>query len=333
MAFFTVATWNVENLFRPPASASVGVVARYRDKLALLAAVVRAINPDVLALQELGGEDALADLAAALGGDWPHQAAASPDGRGIRVGFLSRLAFQGAPVEIAHFPPGPALAVQSLDENGQARPSTRMGRAALRVRVRKANRTVNVLTAHLKSKLLSYPRPQGVSFTPRDEAERAQVAGIALHRRTAEAVTLRLAANTLLEGNDRSALVILGDLNDVPDAQTSLLLAGPEGSVIGTSAFHRADAGDDARLFSLAPLIPAERRYSRVHAGRGELLDQIWASVEFFPRVRNGKRMLAQADAVVDFAGALPSVGENPAARAAATAPDHAPVHARFALG
>ena len=38
----------------------------------------------------------------------------------------------------------------------------------------------------------------------------------ALERRTAEAVTLRLWANGLLEGADAFPLLLLGDLNDVP---------------------------------------------------------------------------------------------------------------------
>lgn len=332
MARFTVATWNVENLFRPAASASTADKRRYQDKLGLMAAVIAGLNPDVLALQELGGADALADLAQALGDTLPHQASARPDGRGIRVGFLSRLKFQGAPRQIADFPPGPALAIQGLGADGLPRPATRMGRAALHVRVRKAGTYVNLVNAHLKSKLLSFTRPNGVSFTPRDEAERAQVAGIALHRRAAEAVTLRLYANTLLEGNDRAALLVLGDFNDVPEAQTSLLLTGASGSEIGTAGFHRPDAGDDARLFNLAALIAPERRYSRIHAGRGELLDQIYASVEFFPAGPGGKRRLPEVDSRVDFAAGLPSVGDDPGPRAKAIAPDHAPVVATFDL-
>jgi len=40
MARFTVATWNVENLFRPAASASAATQRRYQDKLGLMAAVI-----------------------------------------------------------------------------------------------------------------------------------------------------------------------------------------------------------------------------------------------------------------------------------------------------
>src|SRR6185295_2610880 len=134
-----------------------------------------------------------------------------------------------------------------------------------------------------KSKLLTFPRLGGSSFKPRDEDERAQVAGIALMRRMAEAVTLRMRINAFLVNNVQTPLLLLGDFNDVPEAQTSLILSGPPGSEIGTPGFHRRDQGDDVRLFNLAPVIPEDRRFSRVHHGRGELLDQIFASDELLP--------------------------------------------------
>lgn len=82
---------------------------------------------------------------------------------------------------------------------------------------------------------------------------------------------------------------VLGDLNDVPEAQTTQLLLGPPGSEIGTLGFDRPDKGDDVRLFNLAPLIPEERCFSRVHRGSGELLDQILVSEEMVPAQGDGR--------------------------------------------
>ena len=201
------------------------------------------------------------------------------------------------------------------------------------MRVAKEGLAIDLVACHLKSKLLSFRRPGGrTSFVPRDEDERAQVAGIALMKRTAEAVTLRVRANGLLGDDGGVPLLVLGDLNDVPEAQTSLLLTGPPGSEIGTPGFERPDAGDDARLFNLAPLIPQERRFSRVERGRPELLDQILASVECFPVGEDGDRRLPKADSYVDFRERLPSVTDDPAGREDDVAPDHAPVIARFEL-
>jgi endonuclease/exonuclease/phosphatase family metal-dependent hydrolase len=325
-----VMTWNVENLFRPQPGAPPAEQQRYQQKLALLAAVIGQVDADVVGLQEVGGEEPLLDLQQALGGAYPHRAASGfPDRRGIRVAFLSKLPFEQQQ-DIVDFPPGPALIILDLTATGEVAPITRMGRGALRVRVTKEGRAFDLITAHLKSKLLSFPRPGFSSFSPRDENERAQVGGIALMRRMAEALTLRVRANSMLDSLVRVPLAILGDFNDVPEAQTTLLLNGPPGSEIGTAGFHRQDQGDAARLFNVAPAIPAERRYSRIHHGRGELLDQIFASQEFFPLGPDNRRRLPVADSRVDFVASLPSVSDNPGDRADAVAPDHAPVSALF---
>jgi endonuclease/exonuclease/phosphatase family metal-dependent hydrolase len=295
--------------------------------------VIENLEPDAVALQEVGGEVELADLQDALGGAYPHRAASGfPDGRGIRVAFLSKHPIEEQE-DIVDFPEGPALDMHDLTADGGTEPVDRMGRGGLRVRVAKEGLAIDLVACHLKSKLLSFRRPGGrTSFVPRDEDERAQVAGIALMKRTAEAVTLRVRANGLLGDDGGVPLLVLGDLNDVPEAQTSLLLTGPPGSEIGTPGFERPDAGDDARLFNLAPLIPQERRFSRVERGRPELLDQILASVECFPSGEDGDRRLPKADSYVDFRERLPSVTDDPAGREDDVAPDHAPVIARFEL-
>ncbi len=328
---FKVMTWNVENLLTPsPGDADELHV--FQQKLLVLSTIITQENPDVVALQEVGGEGPLVELQDALGGTYPHRAiSVFPDQRGIRVCFLSQLAIV-TQADTVDFPPGPALHIQDLTPNGDAVPLTRMGRGALRIRVAKDGVTLDVVTTHLKSKLLSFPRPGGSSFAPRDETERAQVAGIALSRRMAEAVTLRIEANGLLEAADRRPLLILGDVNDVPEAQTSLIFNGPPGSEIGTIGFQRPDQGDRMRLFNLAPAIAEERRFSRVHRGRGELIDQIFASEEFFPLGPDNKRRLPQVDSIIDAAGRLDSIGENPLERADELVPDHAPVVATFEL-
>jgi endonuclease/exonuclease/phosphatase family metal-dependent hydrolase len=332
MPTFKAMTWNVENLFRPAPGATQLDQQRFQRKLALLAGVINQLAPDVVALQEIGGEEPLHDLQQALGETYPHRAvSAFPDRRGIRVAFLSKHTLEEQ-ADIVDFPPGPALDIHDLTATGDATPITRMGRGALRIRVTKDALTVDLITAHLKSKLLTFPRPGGSSFEPRDEEERAQVAGIALMRRMAEAVTLRIRANAFLTGNDRNPLLLLGDFNDVPEAQTSLLLNGPTGSEIGTSGFDRPDEGDDVRLFNLAPAIAPERRFSRVHRGRRELLDQIFASEELFPLGQNNRRRLPEVDSHIDFESQLPSVGDDPGERAREISPDHAPVTASFDL-
>ena len=332
MTVFKAMTWNVENLFRPASGTTRADRQRFRRKLALLAGVIDRLGPDVVALQEIGGEEPLHDLQQALKGTYPHRASSAfPDRRGIRVAFLSKHEVDER-ADIVDFPPGPALDIHELDATGDSIPVNRMSRGALRIRITKNGLTVDLIAVHLKSKLLTFPRPGGGSFTPRNEEERVQVAGIALMRRMAEAVTLRIRVNELLEGSDRTPLLLLGDFNDVPEAQTSLILNGPPGSEICTPGFNSPDRGDDVRLFNLAPRIPQARRFSRVERGRQELLDQIFASVEFFPMGEDNARRLPEVDSHIDFEGHLPSVGDDPDERAREIAPDHAPVTANFDL-
>ena len=332
MPAFKVMTWNVENLFRPAPGDPQADQQRFQQKIQLLATVISNLAPDVLALQEVGGLEPLNDLQQALNPGYPHSAISLfPDGRGIRVAFLSKLALVTSPVDFVDFPQGPALDIHDLKGTGESIPVTRMSRGALRVTVSKQGLTVTMITVHLKSKLLTFPRPNGTSFQPRDENERAQVGGIAVLKRTAEAVTLRIHANSLLEGNPNSPLLLLGDFNDVPEAQTSLLLNGPPGSEIGTGGFNQPDLGDDSRLFNLGLAIPEARRFSRIHRGRKELLDQIFASEELLPSA-NGNRKVPIVDSHIDFRDQLPSVGEDPNARRTDIGPDHAPVTAEFDL-
>lgn len=329
-----VMTWNVENLFVPARDAASEVKELFERKLVFLAATITRLDPDLVALQELGGEAALQALQDGLAGGYAERRiSAFPDQRGIAVGFLSRLPIE-ASEDFVDLPPGPALQLEELDGDGQAQPVHRMSRGALRVRVTKAGFSTDVITAHLKSKLLSFPRPGGrTSFAPRDEDERAQVAGTALRRRAAEAVTLRMRVTSLLGQATRAPLVLLGDLNDVADAATTQILLGPPGSELDTGGFDRQDAGDVQRLFNLAPAIPEARRFSRVYHGGGELIDQILASQEFFPRGDDGHRKLPiEVDSHVDVAGGLRSIADEPTAEAGQLAPDHAPVTATFAL-
>ncbi len=310
-----VGTWNLENLFRPAAEGGPADDEAYEAKLDSLAGVITGLAPDVLAVQEVGQPEALDDLKERLDGRWHTETSAFPDARGIRVGFLSRLAL----AEVRQARPFPErLDPVQVDDDGP--PAHEMGRGALRARVRADGEDLDLVTCHLKSKLLSFP---GQRFSARDEGERARYAAYALYRRSAEAVTVRAEADKLLDGHgSERPVIVLGDLNDEPDAGTTQILLGPGGSEIATPGFDRPDRGDASRLWNLAPLIPQERRFSRIFRGRGELLDHILVSHSLLSRVEH-----------IDTAASdLPSVTEDPNARRHAPASDHAPVIAHLAL-
>lgn len=310
-----VGTWNLENLFRPGTAAGPSDQDAYTAKLKELKRVIDELSPDVLAVQEVGGPEALEDLAARLDGDWRTEVSEIPDGRGIRVGFLSQRAMQKVE-QIHEFPDG--LEPIQVDDAGTALGA--MGRGALKVRIRIHGRAVDLVTCHLKSKLLSFP---GGRFQPRDEDERARFGGYALYRRAAESVTLRAYANELLGGDGQQrAVIVLGDLNDEPQAATTQILLGPPGSEIDTPGFEQPDNGDGARLWNLAPLMPRDRRYSRIFRGRRELIDHILVS----------HALVKNVEAVDTASGEPPSITEHPTTRRDQAASDHLPVVARFKL-
>jgi len=309
-----VVTWNVENFFRPGGDSGPRDESSYRAKLEMLAATIGDLNPDVVALQEIGQPEALADLARELGAGWSSAVSELPDRRGIRVAFLARSELS-AVEQIRGFPE-PLAPIQAADDGAT---SDQMGRGALTARVSVDGWELDLVTCHLKSKLLSFP---GGRFTAGDEGERARVGAYALYRRAAEAVTVRSAATALLDGHGQQrAVVVLGDLNDEPLAATTQILLGPPGSELGTRGFDSPDQGDGQRLWNLAPLIPEQRRFSRVFRGRGELIDHILVS-----------RALATTVSRVDApAQTLASITTSPTGRRDDPTSDHSPIVAEFA--
>ncbi|TYK46876.1 endonuclease/exonuclease/phosphatase family protein [Actinomadura decatromicini] len=320
-----VGTWNIENFFKPGGDFGPKDKAAYDAKLAGLAATIRTSGADVLAVEEVGDPDALAELAGRLDGEWSHTTSAIFDEKHpIRVGFLSRL-----PLEViadrAPFP-RPLAPIQAGDDGGTA---DRMGRGALAVRVTEADgRKLDLVAVHLKSKLLSFPPAPGghhSRFQPRDEGERARVAAYALYRRAAEAVTARALADELLAGEGRSRqVIVMGDLNDEPESATTQILLGPPGSELGTPGADRPDKGDGSRLWNLAPRIPEGERFSRVFHQRHELIDHLLVSHALVGRALDVHTLRAQD-------GGLPSVTDDPADRRDDPASDHAMVFTRLA--
>lgn len=312
---FTVGTWNLENLFRPGAGAGPESEAAYEAKLNALAGTITELAPDVLAVQEVGEADALADLVDRLDGTW-HTALADPDGRGIRVGVLSRSPLSNIE-QVVNFPAG--LRPVQVDDSATA--MSEMARPALRVRVDAGNTSIDVVSCHLKSKLLSFP---GGRFNPKDEDERVRFAVYALNRRAAEAAAVRAYATRLLAGDGQHrAVVVTGDLNDEPEAATTQLLHGPPGSEIGTGGFKHPDSGDGQRLWNLAPLIPEGQRFSRIYRGRGELIDHLLVSHVLVKAVKT----------VTTGQIEIPSVTDQPGEQAAEAGSDHRPVVAKFEVG
>jgi endonuclease/exonuclease/phosphatase family metal-dependent hydrolase len=198
-----------------------------------------------------------------------------------------------------------------------------MGRGAVAITLQSdAGQPIQLVTTHLKSKLLTFP---GGRFQPHDEDERARFAAYALYRRTAEAATLRVQVTAALTGvGENRRVIVTGDLNDTVQAATSQLLLGPAGSEIGTGGFNQPDQGDRQRLWNLAPLMPEGKNYSRINQGRKELIDHILVSAALV-------KPLDSITAEALISAPLPSITTDPNARRAQPSSDHAPLVAVFA--
>jgi endonuclease/exonuclease/phosphatase family metal-dependent hydrolase len=301
-----LATWNLENLFRPGSRFGPDDERTYRAKVAALGDRIADVAPDVLAVQEIGDAAALDDVLKRAGGRWQVVLSEFPDERGIRVGLASRSRLADV-TQVRAFPE--PLAPVQADDRGTT--IAAMGRGALSARL--ASEDVVLVTCHLKSKLLSFGPDR---FVPRDEGERARFAAYGLFRRAAEAATVRAHVDAVIAGRP---VCVLGDLNDEPTAATTQILLGPPGSEIGTPGFERPDKGDAARLWNLAPFIPEERRFTRRYRGRNELVDHILVS-----------QALVRAVVRVDTVGEPPSIGDDPELRFDEPASDHALLLAEF---
>jgi endonuclease/exonuclease/phosphatase family metal-dependent hydrolase len=167
MPEFRVATWNVQNLFVAGADDGPETQSQFAAKIASLADVIDRMEPDAIALQEVGTEPALVALQEALAHPMPHRLLGVPDDRGIRVALLATSPLSDR-IDVRPFPDG-LLPVQCGDDPvGAEGPRTmnQMGRGGLQASVNVGGREVRVISCHLKSKLLTFP---GGRFSPRDE--------------------------------------------------------------------------------------------------------------------------------------------------------------------
>jgi hypothetical protein len=112
-----------------------------------------------LAVHEVGEPEALKDLIGRLGQGWRSELA-DPDGRGIRVGFLSQLPLDRIDQVREFLPPLRPIQVDDIDTT-----ISQMGRPALHVQVELAGRPLGsgfvsseVQAAHLPRRPVLAPR-------------------------------------------------------------------------------------------------------------------------------------------------------------------------------
>lgn len=196
---FRIATYNVENYLDQPTETrrqikSPAARAKVRES-------IRAMKPDVLALQEMGRESALLELRDALkaeGLEFPHWEHVKGFDTNIHVAVLSRF---------------PIVARRSHTNANFLLAGRRFfvsrGFAELDIRVND-HYTFTLLAAHLKSR------------RPVPEADQAEL-------RLAEARLLRARIEEILTANPKANLVVLGDFNDTYNSPSTKLIVGPRG--------------------------------------------------------------------------------------------------------
>jgi hypothetical protein len=150
-------------LFKPPSEFGPAD-AEYDAKLDALAGAITRMDPYVLAVQEVGDPVALQEFADRVCGTWHIETADPETGipHAIRVGILSRVALN-QPQQVSAFP-DKLRAIQQGD--GEDDDIKTMGRPALHARVLLDGVDVEIISAHFKSRLLTFP---GGRFSPHDE--------------------------------------------------------------------------------------------------------------------------------------------------------------------
>ena len=292
LATLMVATCNVLNLANPGRmfydNQDPYSQAEFDRKLTWLGERFRALNADVLAVQEVWDEAAFKgalgrsglryDFVAVPGAE---NTAAQGGAQGTpRVGIATRLKVE-ALQSFAEFPPGLQVEVPGL--GGHARFERPPLVATLHM---KHGQALNVLTAHLKSKRPKFLQDaQGNATEDRDDPKVMALASLrSLIMRGAEAMALRCLVIDLLH-HTSVPLVVLGDFNDTPDSVTTQLICATH-----EIAYDRG--ARDVALFNAYTLqgdaaLKRDVAYSHIHQGSPSVLDQILVSEEFLHNGRN----------------------------------------------
>jgi endonuclease/exonuclease/phosphatase family metal-dependent hydrolase len=201
---FRVATYNVENYLDQPTETRHS--AKPAEARAKIRESIKAMNPDVIAFEEMGTTNALLELRASLkadGLDFPFWEHIQSFDTNIHIAVLSRLPIVARRSHANEF--------FLLDGR---RFQVKRGFAEVDIQAA-TNFTFTVIAAHLKSKLATLDA---------DEAE----------ERLGEAKSLRKIIDAHFKANPNAKLIVLGDFNDA-------INSGSTKAIIGRGKFKLTD--------------------------------------------------------------------------------------------
>src|ERR1017187_8311610 len=193
---FRVATYNVENYLDQPTESRHFV--KSAEAKAKIRESIRALNPDVLALEEMGSTNALLELRASLKADgldfqfWEHIIGADTN---IHVAILSRL-----PIVARHPHTNDSFLLDGR------RFSVSRGFAEVDIQAA-TNFAFTLIATHLKSR------------RPVPEADEAQL-------RLEEAKVLRGIVDEHFKADANAKLIVLGDFNNVKSSDSTKEIIG-----------------------------------------------------------------------------------------------------------
>ena len=262
---FSLATYNLLDLFDDDEGHVSG-------KVTALSPIVRRLNADVIAFQEVASDAAFARLLAAsgvVGGTVIH---GTRDARGIGSSLVSRLPVLEQAILVTDELPFPRFFSNDAPPFGRRLP-LRRGFVSALVDAGDFGR-VRVLVAHLKSgRGVPLKDADGAPVDASTLAEWGECDLRALVWRSAEALFLRRAVDAAFARGDAQHVAVLGDMNDVSGSFPLRLIRG------------RGEHG----LSEVADTIARDKRFSTLHRGDAEAIDHILVSNEMFARLDSAR--------------------------------------------
>lgn len=249
----TLATYNLENLFDiwdDPYAKDETTRVKPRVELEALAKLIKALNADVLAVQEVENEGVLRAFVSEFLGDMGYDYVVTShgnDGRGIDVGVVSRV-----PIESVT-----SYKFRQLTLPGEAN-TWHFARDLLHVRLKATDdKPLDVFVMHMKSKrTVSKSDEQSTKW------------------RTAEATMAKKIIDEQLKKDPSAWIAITGDFNDTPDSEP--IAAFLKGGTKGT-------------LTDLHTHIPADKRITFLNEPYRSTIDYVMASPELAKRSAKDK--------------------------------------------
>ena len=248
----TVANWNVLNFFDDVNDPNPDEEAdpQYGTHRADIGRVIKALGADIIALCEVEKKEVLEDLnETELDGEYPH------------IALVEGNDPRGIDVAVISKIPIDNVVSHADDEFGFI-----YARDALEVHFTFNERPIVLFSVHYKAKEMDNPA-----------------------KRLAEAEHTRMLADAIVAGAGNTAVLILGDFNDLPDSPPYNATIGPSDDAFTNSAFQ----------------VPEADRYTFTFMGTEELVDHQFANPLMSSMLRvAGARILhgPEVDAASDHA-------------------------------